>query len=79
MTDNPVKVHINKRLVEVPEGTTTVEQLLLLTNYDPTKHEVRLLQGEGDASGGAPLEMSSSMKFENGQHFRVLPIDRNLG
>lgn len=79
MADKTVKVHVNKRLVEVPEGTSTMEQLLIVAGYDPALQEVRLLQGEGDASGGEPLEMSAAFGFKSGQHFRVIPINRNLG
>lgn len=79
MAGKTVKVHVNKRLVEVPEGTSTIEQLLQIAGYDPTLQEVRLLQGEGDVSGGVLLDMAAVFVFENGQHFRVLPTDRNLG
>lgn len=79
MASKTVKVHVNKRLVEVPEGTSTIEQLLRIAGYDPSLQEVRLLQGEGDVSGGALLEMATAFVFESGQHFRVLPVDRNLG
>lgn len=79
MANKTVKVHVNKRLVEVPEGTSTVEQLLRIAGYDPASHEVRLLHGEGDTSGGTPLEMTAAFVFEFGQHFRVIPINRNLG
>lgn len=79
MANKTVKVHVNKRLVEVPEGTSTIEQLLRVAGYDPASQEVRLLQGEGDISGGAPLEMTATFIFEPGQHFRVIPVNRNLG
>lgn len=79
MASKTVKVHVNKRLVEVPEGTSTIEQLLIVAGYDPALQVVRLLQGEGDVSGGTPLDMSAAFSFEHGQHFRVLPTDRNLG
>lgn len=79
MADKTVKVHVNKRLVEIPEGTPTIEQLLIVAGYDPALQEVRLLKGEGDVSGGEPLGMSASFSFKSGQHFRVIPINRNLG
>jgi len=79
MASKIIKVHVNKRLVEVPEGTSTIEQLLVIAGYDPALQEVRLLQGEGDVTGGTLLDMTSPFVFENGQHFRVLPADRNLG
>lgn len=79
MPHSAVKVHVNRVLVELSEPTETVAQMLIDAAFEGADWDVFELRGEGDPSGGKPLKLEESFHFKNGQHFRVLPGNRNLG
>jgi hypothetical protein len=73
------KVHVNRKLVELDHAEGTVRDLLVAAGFAGDDWDVMLLQGEGDPSGGQRLDPTATIRFEPGQHIRVLPGNRNLG
>lgn len=42
-------------------------------------HDLFLLQGEGDRSGGSPIGLDQPVEIKPGMHFRAIPSNRNFG
>lgn len=42
-------------------------------------HDLFLLQGEGDRSGGSPIGLDQPVEIKPGMHFRGIPSNRNFG
>lgn len=42
-------------------------------------HDLFLLQGEGDRTGGSPIGLDQSVAIKPGMHFRAIPSNRNFG
>lgn len=79
MAKQAIKVHVNRKLVEMDHTEGTVCDVLVAGGFAGNDWDVLLLQGEGDPSGGELLDPTATIHFEAGQHFRVLPGNRNLG
>jgi len=42
-------------------------------------HDLFLLQGEGDRTGGSPIGLDQPVEIKPGMHFRAIPSNRNFG
>lgn len=73
-----IRVFINRRKIAVPSSPQTGEQLLDAGAYGPD-YNLFLLNGEGDPTGGTPIDRSASIDVKNGMHFRAIPSDANFG
>jgi hypothetical protein len=74
----PFKIHLNRRVVEAPKSPMTGREILALGDYGD-EYELRLLQGEGDPSGGRLIGLDESVGLKNGLHFRAIPGNANFG
>lgn len=80
MAKKAVKVHVNRKLVELDRVEGNARDLLLAAGFIGEEYDVFLLtHGEDDPSGGQLLGLDEPFRFESGQHFRVLPANRNFG
>jgi hypothetical protein len=73
-----IHVFINRRKVELPSSPLTGEQILDAGDYG-ADYNLFLLKGEGDPSGGTPVDRSESIDVKNGMHFRAIPGNANFG
>lgn len=71
-------LHINRRTVHTDATELTGEAILGLAGIGPD-HDLFLLQGEGDRTGGTPVGLSAPFAIHSGQHFRAIPSNRNFG
>jgi len=74
----PFEIFINRRRLEAPRSPMTGLEILELGDYGPD-YNLFLLQGEGDSTGGEPIEHDQSMELRNGLHFRAIPGNANFG
>lgn len=74
----PYKIHLNRRLVDAPQSPMTGREILALGDYGD-EYELRVLQGEGDPSGGQLIGLDESVELKNGLHFRAIPGNANFG
>ena len=79
MPEHPLfKIHLNRRLVEAPKTPMTGREILALGDYGD-EYELRLLQGEGDPTGGELIGLDQEVPIKNGLHFRAIPGNANFG
>ena len=71
-------IHINRREYHTEARELTGEQILALAGIGPD-HDLFLLQGEGDRSGGTPVALNEPFPIKTGEHFRAIPGNRNFG
>jgi hypothetical protein len=69
---------INRRKIELAAEVETGEQILAAGGYGPD-YNLFLLKGEGDPSGGTPIERTASVEVKNGMHFHAIPGNANFG
>ena len=74
--DTPI--FINRARYEAPREELTGREILALAGFGED-HDLFLLQGEGDPSGGTPIGLDQRIRVEAGQHFRAIPGNRNFG
>lgn len=73
------KIHVNRELIDVEDSAKTVLDMLAAAGFEGADWDVFELQGEGDPTGGSKIELDRAFGFESGQHFRVVPSNRNFG
>jgi hypothetical protein len=71
-------IFINRTKFEVAEPALLGSQLLALAGLGPD-HDLFLLQGEGDPTGGTPVGLDQAIQIRPGMHFRAIPGNRNFG
>lgn len=74
-----IHVFVNRQKVELSSTEITGEQLLVAAGFAGRDWDIFELQGEGDPSGGTPVGLDQKITVKNGDHFRVIPGNRNFG
>jgi hypothetical protein len=72
------RIHINRQSYPAPDGELTGAAILALAGIGED-HDLFLLQGEGDRTGGTPVALTGTLELKNGMHFRAIPGNRNFG
>jgi Multiubiquitin len=75
---NEIPIFINRRKFEAPKPEMTGEEILALAGLG-SDHDLFLLSGEGDRSGGTPIGLDQVITLHPGEHFRAIPGNRNFG
>jgi hypothetical protein len=73
-----LEIFVNRTKVSAPQEELTGGQVLQLAGFGPD-HDLFLLQGEGDPSGGTPVGIDQTIRLKAGEHFRAIPSNRNFG
>lgn len=73
-----VPIFINRTRCEAPHAEMTGREILVLAGFGED-HDLFLLQGEGDPTGGTPIGLDQQIRVKAGQHFRAIPGNRNFG
>jgi len=76
MTEIPI--FINRRQYEAPQKDLSGLQILELSGLG-ADHDLFLLQGEGDRTGGTPIGLEQVIELHPGEQFRAIPGNRNFG
>lgn len=71
-------IFINRKQFEAPDGPLSGHQILALAGLGDD-HDLYLLQGEGDPTGGTPIGLDQIVQIKPGLHFRAIPGNRNFG
>lgn len=73
-----VPIFINRAKHEAQRESLTGREILALGGFGED-HDLFLLQGEGDPTGGTPLGIDQQIEIKPGMHFRAIPSNRNFG
>lgn len=73
-----IPIFINRIEYKVPRETMTGREILGLAGFGDD-HDLFLLQGEGDPTGGTPIGLDQEVELKPGMHFRAIPGNRNFG
>lgn len=76
--DRDIPIFINRRRYEAESRTMTGRQILALAGFGDD-HDLFVLQGEGDRTGGTPVGLDQTVDLHEGEHFRAIPGNRNFG
>jgi hypothetical protein len=71
-------IFINRVKHEAPREVMTGREILELAGFGED-HDLFLLQGEGDPTGGTPIGLDEQVQLKPGMHFRAIPGNRNFG
>ena len=71
-------IHINRKRFETEAGSMTGREVLALGGF-ADDHDLFLLVGEGDRTGGSPIGLDQEVEIRPGMHFRAIPSNRNFG
>jgi len=71
-------IFINRQRYEAPSDEMTGLAILELAGFG-ADHDLFLLHGEGDPSGGLPIGLEQTVEVKAGQHYRAIPANRNFG
>lgn len=73
-----IPIFINRAKHEAPREAITGREILELAAFGED-HDLFLLQGEGDSTGGTPIGLDEQVQLKPGMHFRAIPGNRNFG
>jgi hypothetical protein len=73
-----LEIFVNRKKLESSQEDLTGLQVLELAGFG-ADHDLFLLQGEGDPSGGTPVGLDQTLELKSGEHFRAIPSNRNFG
>jgi hypothetical protein len=73
-----IPIFINRREYKALRPDMTGQEILALAGLGPD-HDLFLLSGEGDRSGGTPIGLDQVIPLHPGEHFRAIPGNRNFG
>lgn len=73
-----IPIFINRQKYEAPRAEETGEQILEIAGLG-ADHDLFLLSGEGDRTGGTPIGLDQMIELKPGEHFRAIPGNRNFG
>ncbi len=73
-----LNIFINRKKYLAPSEHLTGREILALAGFGDD-HDLFLLKGEGDATGGAPIGLDQRVEIKPGEHFRAIPGNRNFG
>ena len=76
--ENEIVIFINRKEYKAANRRMTGLQILELADFG-ADHDLFLLQGEGDRTGGAPIGLEQEVELKDGEHFRAIPGNRNFG
>jgi hypothetical protein len=71
-------IFVNRKQFKTDADELTGREILALAGFGDD-HDLFLLQGEGDSSGGTPIGLDQAVGLKPGQHFRAIPGNRNFG
>ena len=71
-------IFVNRQKFEAPNEEMTGAEILALAGLG-NDHDLFLLQGEGDATGGTPIGLDQTVEVKPGSHYRAIPGNRNFG
>jgi hypothetical protein len=69
---------VNRGKYETDASDLTGRAILALAGIGED-HDLFLLQGEGDRTGGSPVGLDQVVPLKPGMHFRAIPSNRNFG
>lgn len=78
-SETKVVVFVNRRKLELHEVEMTGAELLQVAGFDGSEWDLFKLQGEGDPTGGQPIQSTDVLKLKSGDRFRVIPGNRTFG
>jgi len=78
-TSTTIEVFVNRRKLELHTAEMTGAQLLELAGFEGQDWDLLQLQGEGDPTGGQPVQANQTLHLKSGEHFRVIPGNRTFG
>lgn len=73
-----IPIFVNRHLYETDEAELGGRDILALAGLGDD-HDLFLLQGEGDRTGGSPVGVDQTVTIKPGSHFRAIPSNRNFG
>lgn len=73
-----IPIFINRTKHDAPAETMSGLEILTLAGFG-NDHDLFLLQGEGDPTGGTPIGLEQKIPVKAGEHFRAIPGNRNFG
>lgn len=71
-------IHVNRNTYKTDERELRGREILGLGGLGED-HDLFLLQGEGDRTGGSPVGLDQTVTIKPGMHFRAIPSNRNFG
>ena len=71
-------IFVNRTKYEATRESLSGREILAIAGFGPD-HDLFLLQGEGDPTGGTPIGLDQSIEVKPGQHYRAIPGNRNFG
>jgi len=71
-------IFINRNKYEAAQETLSGRDILAIAGFGPD-HDLFLLHGEGDPTGGTPVGLDEKIPIKSGEHFRAIPGNRNFG
>jgi hypothetical protein len=71
-------IFVNRKKFDAPQEDMKGRQILALAGFGDD-HDLFLLKGEGDPTGGTPIGLDQDIKVKAGEHFRAIPGNRNFG
>lgn len=75
---HPTPIFVNRQKYDAPSAEMTGRAILALASLGDD-HDLFLLSGEGDRTGGTPVGLDESITIKQGEHFRAIPGNRNFG
>jgi hypothetical protein len=76
--NHDIPIFVNRREYKAEASELTGRQILSLAGLGDD-HDLFLLQGEGDRTGGTPIGLDQQVQLHAGEHFRAIPGNRNFG
>jgi hypothetical protein len=73
-----IPIFINRSKHDAPREAMMGREILELAGFGED-HDLFLLQGEGDPTGGTPIGLDEQVQLKPGMHFRAIPGNRNFG
>ena len=73
-----IPIFVNRKKYEAGSEELSGQEILSLAGFGPD-HDLFLLQGEGDPTGGTPVGLEQRIPVKPGEHFRAIPGNRNFG
>lgn len=73
-----VPIFINRTKYKAVKQVLKGREILALAGFGDD-HDLFLLQGEGDPTGGTPIGLDQEVQIKAGMHFRAIPGNRNFG
>ena len=71
-------IFVNRAKYDAPREQLSGREILSLGGFGDD-HDLFLLQGEGDPTGGTPIGVDQQIEVKAGMHFRAIPSNRNFG